>query len=259
MIRAMDLINNEINLLLECSDTFPASIHLSTAQYLYQLVLDSKPSLIVEIGCHAGFSTLHLAKAIRMNGNGKLLSFDLDTSNAKERIKRANLCSVVEFVEGNSAVMGHQMLCSLSECIDILFIDGDHTRRGCVRDIRVFLPFLKKGGLLVLHDTRPDLCGWLGPKFMLDVIKRGKDAQGNPLFAVDELTIDDPYGVAACKKLFPGVLHIDSTCCVSLIDFYYATSRLAQFVEIAKFEGYTTPLQMFKWGLSKWRRIASHW
>lgn len=35
---------------------------------------------------------------------------------------------------------------------DMLFIDGDHSYENCKKDYEEFLPFVKKGGLIVFHD-----------------------------------------------------------------------------------------------------------
>lgn len=36
--------------------------------------------------------------------------------------------------------------------IDLLFIDGDHSEEATKNDIKVWLPFVKHGGLIVFHD-----------------------------------------------------------------------------------------------------------
>lgn len=36
--------------------------------------------------------------------------------------------------------------------IDLLFIDGDHTPEGCAADIYGFFPYVRKGGLIAIHD-----------------------------------------------------------------------------------------------------------
>jgi hypothetical protein len=36
--------------------------------------------------------------------------------------------------------------------IDLLFIDGDHTLEGCSEDIYGFFPYVRRGGLIAVHD-----------------------------------------------------------------------------------------------------------
>ena len=37
--------------------------------------------------------------------------------------------------------------------IDFLFIDGDHSYEGVKKDFEMYSPFVRKGGLIVFHDT----------------------------------------------------------------------------------------------------------
>ncbi len=48
------------------------------------------------------------------------------------------------------------------EKLDFLFIDGDHTAAGVLRDFEDYTPFVRPGGLIALHDIRPDEKGWSG-------------------------------------------------------------------------------------------------
>ena len=38
----------------------------------------------------------------------------------------------------------------------MVFIDGDHSYAGCKADIKAWLPHIKPGGLLVIHDYKKD-------------------------------------------------------------------------------------------------------
>ncbi|MEM6530769.1 MAG: class I SAM-dependent methyltransferase, partial [Chloroflexota bacterium] len=37
--------------------------------------------------------------------------------------------------------------------IDLLFVDGDHSYKGVSRDLRLYLPHLRPGGILIMHDS----------------------------------------------------------------------------------------------------------
>lgn len=248
-----DLADIEIGELLSDPTAFPDSVGPAAARYLHDLVLRAKPELVVEVGCCRGFSTLHLAKALRETG-GRLVSFDLDTLEASGRVRRAGLESIVSFMEGNSAVVGSSFARTAGG-IDLAFIDGDHTRRGCLRDAEVFLPLLKIGGTLVLHDVVPEQCGWLGPRYLVDLLSRTRTDAGLPCFSIEEMPGLDRFGIAVCRKL----AELPSGTLRQGLWGRYRISRLAQFFEIARFEGKNSLLQILLWGLSKWRRIASHW
>lgn len=38
------------------------------------------------------------------------------------------------------------------ECIDFLFLDGDHTKEGVKMDYEMYSPFVKTGGIIAFHD-----------------------------------------------------------------------------------------------------------
>lgn len=40
----------------------------------------------------------------------------------------------------------------IEPCIDFLFIDGDHTEEGVRKDFEMYSPFVRKGGIVAMHD-----------------------------------------------------------------------------------------------------------
>jgi predicted O-methyltransferase YrrM len=40
---------------------------------------------------------------------------------------------------------------------DLLFVDGDHTRAGALADLEAFLPRLREGGDVLIHDCYPEM------------------------------------------------------------------------------------------------------
>jgi len=38
--------------------------------------------------------------------------------------------------------------------LDLLFIDGDHSKIGCTEDFRLYSPFVRDGGLILFHDIK---------------------------------------------------------------------------------------------------------
>ena len=250
----MDMVDLEIQALQADKSAFPASISPEVATYIFELILAEKPQLVVEVGCCRGFSTLHIGKALQVLGGArKLVSFDLAPQDAAERIRRAGLDGIVEFVAGNSSVEGKRIIAKSSSAIDFLFIDGDHTRRGCFRDAEVFIPHLKVGGVLLLHDIYPDKCGWLGPRALIRFLNKPAVTASRPCFSIQEISGLDPFGIAVCRK--QGDFRLQH---LKTFNFYQR-SHLAQFIEIANFEGKRTLWDKLVWGGRKWRRIATHW
>jgi predicted O-methyltransferase YrrM len=52
---------------------------------------------------------------------------------------------------------------------DLLLIDGDHSYRGAITDINSYLPLLKDGGFLVLHDSVTTIWGCEVPKVVVEL------------------------------------------------------------------------------------------
>lgn len=49
---------------------------------------------------------------------------------------------------------------SWQKLIDLLFIDGDHSYNGCLRDWMEWSPYIVKNGIVVFHDGRTFSGGW---------------------------------------------------------------------------------------------------
>lgn len=227
--------NTVIRRLTADSKSFPTSVNPSVAEYLYQLVRKIKPALVFEIGCYVGFSTLHIAQALKENGSGRLVSFDLNISVASNNIKEARLSDYVEFVQGNSSVMAKQYFLDHSgEKIDLVFIDGDHTRRGCVRDFNALHDHIRKGGYIIFHDIYPEMCGWLGPRLVLDYLKTAKTFFAQ--YDVVERADIDGFGAGICRMVSPGRNPLLVIPWPKKMSLCLKTSKVSRWLELITFE-----------------------
>jgi hypothetical protein len=108
-----------------------------------------------------------------------------------------------------------------------MFIDGDHTFEGVTRDLLAYFPRLRKGGIILLHDTNPEHCGWNGPRRLIDGI-----LQGNHGVSVEEIETQPNFGIAAIRKLTDGRLALSprqSFDISSRLAVYRAKNWLRQF------------------------------
>jgi len=76
----------------------------------------------------------------------------IDTLNWKEK-REGNMAKLgvsgrATFIEGDS----QQEAMRWEDPIDLLFIDGDHNYYGITKDLLSWIPFVKHGGRIVLHD-----------------------------------------------------------------------------------------------------------
>jgi MMP 1-O-methyltransferase len=123
---------------------------------------------IVEIGSWKGKSTYCLARGLR---RGKIFAIDPfdasgDAKSAKvyeeqrgetplleqfeHNMKRCGVSRKVHPLPGVSSDFPHMF-----PKIDLLFIDGDHSKGACDQDFLLYAPKLVHGGCLALHDYDP--------------------------------------------------------------------------------------------------------
>ncbi|MDM9381592.1 CmcI family methyltransferase [Chlorogloeopsis sp. ULAP01] len=194
---------------------YPSPLSPEQGEFLKSLVCNIKPKNVLEIGCFTGISTIWMAAGLEQIGNPATIhSVDLFDdimpwlphrygylSNplefAQESVATAQLSHRIKFHKMNSQEMGKKYHEIINEPIDFLFIDGDHTKRGCLTDLILFYPHVSIGGYILLHDIYPEDCDWDGPRFVID-----KFLQNNSHFDLVEVnTSPNNFGIALIRKL----------------------------------------------------------
>jgi predicted O-methyltransferase YrrM len=195
--------------------TYPASVSPSQGEFLKSLMCNIAPKNVVEIGCFTGISTIWLAAGLEQNGGaGNINSIDLfediipappyhraylpnPIAYAQNSVAAAELAHRVKFHKSNSVAAGERIHEILTESIDFIYIDGDHTKSGCEKDFMLFYPHVAIGGYIVLHDIYPEYCNWDGPRYVID-----KYIKNSPHFQLMEVkTSPVNYGMAVMRKL----------------------------------------------------------
>ena len=136
---------------------------------------------VVEIGtAHGGTFCLWAGAAAP---DAELISIDLppwEIDDPLEARKQAGLREVargrqrVHVIRGDShapQTVAAVELFLAGRPIDFLFIDGDHSYGGVKQDFDRFMPQVRTGGLIALHDIQPHSRGWGGdvPRFWLEI------------------------------------------------------------------------------------------
>ena len=123
----------------------PTDIH-EHLQTINMLTVELNLKNILELGTRTGESTIALLSAAK-ELNGKVTSVDIDPCYlAREMIKKLNLESNWEFIQINDLNLNWE------SPIDHLFIDSSHTYEHTIKEFEKFEPFVRKGGLITLHD-----------------------------------------------------------------------------------------------------------
>ena len=157
---------------------------------LYSKAVDLFPtgSHFVEIGCWKGKSSVFMA--VEIINSGKKIKFDcIDTfiekdshldlemnlvlNEFKKNIEPVNHIINLIHADSSTTAANYQ-----DESIDFIFIDGDHSYEGVIKDLKAWIPKIKKTGVISGHDY-----GWHPP-----VHKACDD-----IFGVGDYT--DPWGI----------------------------------------------------------------
>jgi predicted O-methyltransferase YrrM len=93
------------------------------AHFLAELIRESKPGLVVEVGTAIGYSGLWIADVLRELGHGHLITMEQDEQLAAEAARNFERASVASFVtqyRGDA----RELIRGVSGPIDFLFLDG---------------------------------------------------------------------------------------------------------------------------------------
>ena len=126
-----------------------SSIHLDGAVILpnriAQLDLIPKNGVCVELGTFKGdFAALILQKCQPK----KLYLVDIDCQHVRTRFAAEIDSGIVVCLEGRTS----DMVSSVPNDIDYLYVDADHSRAGVTQDLHLYTPKVKSSGFVGLND-----------------------------------------------------------------------------------------------------------
>jgi cephalosporin hydroxylase len=146
--------------------------------WVYQdIIHETRPDFIIEIGNKVGGSTLYLAHLLDILGHGQVIGVDIDHSDFQPRHPRIHL------VTGDSTAP--ETLARVEELAagrqGMIIHDGDHSTAHVLEDLRAYAKFVAMGGYFIVEDT------------VIDVFRAG-DGLGNingPMHAVRQFLQED--------------------------------------------------------------------
>ena len=142
----------------------------SLARFVYEL---GDNPVVVELGCFLGSGTVLMAGARKERGSGQVYCVDpFDCSGDAfstpfyrdilrayspftprqiflKNLKRCGLQSWASACPGTADSVGS----TWNKPVDFLFMDGDQSRRGALAGYLAWLPHLKSGAILALHNS----------------------------------------------------------------------------------------------------------
>jgi predicted O-methyltransferase YrrM len=130
----------------------PLSITPEVGELLCVLVLARRPGTVVEFGASHGYSTIHLAAAVRDLGSGRVITTEIEAEKAaaaQRNLAEAGLDDLVEMRVGDA-------LATLEDVqeADLLFLDGWNDLYEPVVDL--LEPRLSPGALVIADLSADD-------------------------------------------------------------------------------------------------------
>lgn len=122
---------------------------------LHVLALMVGAKRILEIGTLGGYSGIHLARALPPDG--RLITLEIDPHHAevaRRNFERAGVEQKAEIYVGPASETLQQLAAKGEPPFDLIFIDAD--KDGYTEYLRLSLPLLREGGLLLADNTLPD-------------------------------------------------------------------------------------------------------
>lgn len=120
-------------------------------EWLLDVVAETRPYRILEIGVHRGYSAEVWRKAFSI---AEVVGIEFDT----------RFLDYTDFtlIEGHSDSPRVRERVYAFGQFDFVFIDGDHTYEGVRSDFEMYAPLVRPGGIVGLHDTRRHGEKWAG-------------------------------------------------------------------------------------------------
>lgn len=128
-------------------------VHPEEAAVLFLIARAAKPQFMLETGTFKGYSTQQIARALQLNGSGRLVTVDLATHTGE--MVAAELMPWVTFHRGLASRDFAQTLTD-NDSIDVFFHDSLHTFLNTLGELTWFAPHYASDALIVCHDAKMD-------------------------------------------------------------------------------------------------------
>ena len=138
--------------------------HLTSAEKrkLIELASKFRSGYAVEIGSFIGASACFISAGL--SEESKLICIDTWENDAMSEGKRNTKdefdYNTQQFQEKIIKIQGYsievkEQILAITNKLDLLFIDGDHSYEGCKADWDLYIDMVKSGGCVIFHDS-----GW---------------------------------------------------------------------------------------------------
>lgn len=145
----------------------PAWLTRAERLFLFSFTFGLRPARYLEIGTFQGGSALIVAAAMDAAGaEGKMVCIDPEPKIAPDHWQRIQHRATL--VAGSSPDVLTRAQEIAGGAFELVFIDGDHSARGVMRDAKGVLPFVVDGGYIIFHDAFYSQVGQALDEFVQD-------------------------------------------------------------------------------------------
>jgi len=151
MIENFDLTTQEILKNLEKTQKEFWNISRTTAEFLYNFIVDSKSQSVIEVGTSNGYSGIWLGKALKKTG-GRLTTiefYDKRLDIAKENFQKCGVADIIDTKKGDAATILEYLPKDFE--VDFAFVDAN--KRQYIDFFHLIAPHLKPGGYIACDNV----------------------------------------------------------------------------------------------------------
>ena len=132
--------------------------------WVYQeIIFETKPDVIIEIGNLNGGSALSLAHICELLGHGRVIGVDISHENVSENVKNHQR---ITFVTGDACEKFQEVEKLISKDESVLIVeDSSHTYENTLNILRTYSKLTKPGAYLIVEDSICHHGLAEGPKF----------------------------------------------------------------------------------------------
>ena len=164
------------------------NISRTTAEFLYNLIVDSNSQNVIEVGTSNGYSGIWIAKALKKTG-GKLATiefYDKRLDIAKENFRKCAVADIIETKKGDAATILEYLPDDYK--IDFAFIDANKAQY--IEYFHIIDKHMKSGAIITADNITSHA----------EKVKTFVDAiQGNKNYQTEIL--DLPAGLLVARKI----------------------------------------------------------
>lgn len=151
IIETFDSTTQEVLKELEKTQKEFWNISRVTAEFLYNMIVDSNSKSVIEVGTSNGYSGIWLGKALKKTG-GKLTTiefYDKRLDVAKENFAKCGVADVIETKKGDAATILEYLPKDFR--VDFAFIDANKAQY--IKFFRLIEPHLNVGGYIACDNV----------------------------------------------------------------------------------------------------------